>query len=102
MIDTFVNTDLEFYQQYYNDKGIYSGCAAVVVLIVGEYIIVANVGDCRAVLSKGGKAINLTVDHKPENPIEKDRIHKSGGTIQGNRIERLAVSRAFGDFSCKR
>ena len=41
-------------------------------LIVNDTCYVANVGDCRAILSlDGGKTIRtITVDHKPEDIIE--------------------------------
>ena len=33
-----------------------------------------NVGDCRAVLCRGGLAEALTTDHKPDNEEEQKRI----------------------------
>ena len=48
----------------------------------GETTIVsANVGDSRAVLSRQGKAKDLTVDHKPNDKREKSRIKKLGGKV---------------------
>lgn len=40
------------------------GAAAVAILILGNRIFCASVGDSRAVLSRHGKAINLSVDQK--------------------------------------
>ena len=45
-------------------------------------LISANVGDSRAVLSRSGKAIDLTTDHKPNNPSERKRIESLGGTVK--------------------
>lgn len=45
------------------------GSAACLMLIVGNRIFTANVGDSRAVLSRKGTAINLSYDHKPVNNL---------------------------------
>lgn len=71
-------------------------------MIIGDYIVSANCGDSRAMLSRAGTAINLTEDHKPNFPIELARIKRKGGEIIGSRLGALAVSRAFGDFSEKK
>lgn len=58
-----------------------SGSCAIVVLIVGEKCYVANVGDSRALLSthSGQRVVGLSRDHKPEDPIEKERVLHAGG-----------------------
>lgn len=40
---------------------------------VARSVISANVGDSRAVLARGSKALDLTKDHKPEDPAERQR-----------------------------
>lgn len=79
-----------------------------------------NLGDSRAVLCRGGHAIPLTSDHKPDRPDERQRIQKAGGFVgnfggiarvysasgAGLAVESqlsmyLAVSRAFGDRPLK-
>jgi len=79
-------------------------------------VIVANIGDSRAVLCRNDTAFALTRDHKPNDPIERTRIEKSGGKvtwngdvdkelnpIEGRGVYRvngiLALSRAIGDRS---
>lgn len=80
-----------------------SGCTATVVVITPLYIICANAGDSRAVMSSSqNTTIALSHDHKPENPDERARIEKHGGTVLNNRVNgNLAVSRGFGDFDLK-
>lgn len=78
-----------------------TGSTAVVAVVTDRYIIVANVGDSRAVLCHGGIAIPLSFDHKPDRPDERARIEASGGRViylNGARVEGiLAMSRALGD-----
>jgi len=77
---------------------------------------VINIGDSRVVLGKkdgslvdgGGTDMGLTTDHKPDHPIEKERIYRCGGTVEcteGGGVARvngdLAVSRSFGDRDYK-
>ncbi|RLN35496.1 hypothetical protein C2845_PM03G08410 [Panicum miliaceum] len=80
--------------------------AATVILINGETLVVANVGDSRAVLrDAGGTARQLSVDHEPLR--ERSAIESRGGfvtEIHGDvpRVDaQLAMSRAFGDRSLK-
>jgi serine/threonine protein phosphatase PrpC len=44
---------------------------------------IANVGDSRAVRSQnqGSEVINLSIDHKPDNPSEEKRILYNGGKV---------------------
>lgn len=80
--------------------------AVTAMLINGQTLIVANVGDSRAVISKKGVAEQLSVDHEPNR--EREIIESKGGfvsNIPGDvpRVDgQLAVARAFGDKSLKR
>jgi len=60
-----------------------SGSCAVVVLIVGDMVYVANVGDSRSILSSdlGSKVYPLTKDQKPIEASESKRILENGGKI---------------------
>jgi len=82
-----------------------SGCTAVVTLLnhKTKQIITANIGDSRGVLSRAGKAVELSFDHKPEDDIEHTRIKKAGGylTSDGRVKGGLNLSRAFGDHQYK-
>ncbi|XP_027064631.1 probable protein phosphatase 2C 58 isoform X1 [Coffea arabica] len=79
--------------------------AVTAILINCEKLVVANVGDSRAVIRKKGLANQLSVDHEPSK--EKNIIESKGGfvsNIPGDvpRVDgQLAVARAFGDKSLK-
>ncbi|CAN1145132.1 Probable protein phosphatase 2C 28 [Linum perenne] len=89
-----------------NVAGFRGGSTAVTVILVdGKKLIVANVGDSRAVMCRKGVAKQLTVDHDPE--AERDAVESRGGCVirrPGNvdRVDgQLAMSRAFGDGKVK-
>ncbi|KAJ7535152.1 hypothetical protein O6H91_12G021000 [Diphasiastrum complanatum] len=77
------------------------GSTAVVAVVGPSQIIVGNCGDSRAVLSRGGKAIALSKDHKPDREDELARVEAAGGHVifwNGFRVLGvLAMSRAIGD-----
>ena len=78
------------------------GSAALVCLLYKNSLVSVNCGDCRALLSRGSQAIQLTTDHKPDLPSERSRIEKLGGFVNNGRVQnKLALSRAFGDFEYK-
>jgi len=87
-----------------------SGTTATILYVTAEAILVANIGDSRAVLSRGGSyssnerptAIQLTVDHVASNEQEQIQVKNRGGYIKmGGGIDRvngiLAVTRTIGD-----
>ncbi|RDY05382.1 putative protein phosphatase 2C 39, partial [Mucuna pruriens] len=101
--------------------------AVTAILINCQKLVVANVGDSRAVLCKKGVAKQLSVDHEPTT--EHDDITNRGGFVSKFPVHleqdglcssakdttfvitsgdvprvdgRLAVSRAFGDKSLKK
>jgi serine/threonine protein phosphatase PrpC len=57
------------------------GSTALCCLIHGGKVFVANAGDSRAVACIAGRTIPLSVDHKPNLPAERARIHLAGGTV---------------------
>jgi serine/threonine protein phosphatase PrpC len=97
-----------------------SGTTAVVVIKQGLDLVIANLGDSRAILGtmaeNGIMASQLTTDLKPSVPSEAERILKCNGRIlalkEEPHIQRvwlpyddspgLAMSRAFGDFVLKK
>ena len=60
-----------------------SGSCGLILLLVNNIIYIANVGDSRCVGSfKNGKLLkDITFDHKPNAPYERERILKNGGKI---------------------
>lgn len=80
-----------------------SGTTAVTVLIKGDQLYCANVGDSRAVASVKGQALPLSMDHKPYHVKESNRIYAAGGWVKYNRVNgNLALSRALGDYIFKK
>ncbi|XP_022769417.1 probable protein phosphatase 2C 27 isoform X3 [Durio zibethinus] len=81
---------------------IYSGTTALTALIFGRRLIIANAGDCRAVLGRRGRAIEMSKDHKPNCTSERLRIEKLGGVIYDGYLNgQLSVARALGDWHMK-
>ena len=60
-----------------------SGSCALVLLILNDICYIANLGDSRALYScnDGKKFLQISRDHKPNDPLEKNRIYKAGGSI---------------------
>ncbi|XP_071496211.1 protein phosphatase 1G-like [Diadema antillarum] len=85
------------------EPGSDSGSTAVVAVLKGKLLTVANIGDSRCVLSRGGTAVDMSYDHKPEDFMELRRIEKAGGKVtQDGRVNGgLNLSRAFGDHCYK-
>jgi len=85
----------------------YRGTTANIVLVDHEkkLMYVANAGDSRSVLYSKNETTELSVDHKPYLPTERERIEKAGSRIDEEtfRIDGvLNLSRAIGDFAFKK
>ena len=85
--EAFINAENAFMQQAIDfnrnvlvDK---SGSCACVMLIINDILYAINLGDSRALLSidSGQTLRQITRDHKPNDPIEKKRIEKSGAKV---------------------
>lgn len=98
--DAYQQTDSEFLKVENNEHRD-AGSTALTATMVGNHLLVANVGDSRAVLCRSGKAVALSRDHKPNQSDERKRIEDAGGFVMWAGTWRvagvLAVSRAFGD-----
>ncbi|KAL0970610.1 hypothetical protein UPYG_G00244400 [Umbra pygmaea] len=82
--------------------------ATVAVLRDGVELVVASVGDSRALLCRKGRAKKLSIDHTPDRKDERQRVKLSGGFVtwnslgQANVNGRLAMTRSIGDFHLKK
>ncbi|CAD8202586.1 unnamed protein product [Paramecium octaurelia] len=80
----------------------YAGCTANVALIHKNTLYVANAGDSRSVLCRNNTNFDMSVDHKPDNQEEKQRIERAGGFVSDGRVNgNLNLSRALGDLEYK-
>ncbi|CAO2816717.1 unnamed protein product [Amaranthus hypochondriacus] len=97
----------------------FSGSTAVVVLKQGDDLLIANLGDSRAILGTNGQngvtAVQLTTELKPSIPEEAKRIRRFNGRVFARRNEAgfprawlpdsqspgMAMSRSFGDLVMK-
>ena len=94
--EAFLRTDEDFYGAA---PGETSGSTGLAACVIGGKLYIANAGDCRAVLSRKGKAIELSQDQKPSSQGELERIKKAGGFVEDGYVNGLlGVSRAFGDW----
>lgn len=109
----------------------FSGTTCVIVFMIDKKVICANTGDSRAILIKESNSLSmedkndndpfthyntvyLSLDHKPENKEEKERIESLGGFvdqypedgiksgpyrvwIKGETYPGIAISRTLGD-----
>lgn len=98
---SIINSILSVDKTIFTNK-IPSGTTANICIIYNNKLFTANVGDSRSVLSRNGKAISLSYDHKPSNKHEMKRIQNSTGFVHNGRVNgKLAVSRALGDNTLK-
>ena len=101
------------------------GSTAVWAIVTESHTIVANVGDSRCILLQKEQVINLSEDHRPDLPREKERIEKAGlkvkyetytdesksdgdesktisiAKVQLSEMNQMGTSRTFGDFEYK-
>ncbi|KAI5597467.1 hypothetical protein BDE02_02G068200 [Populus trichocarpa] len=100
IVEAFRQTDAEYlHEEKAHQKD--AGSTASTAVLLGDRLLVANVGDSRVVACRAGSAIPLSIDHKPDRSDERQRIEEAGGFVVWAGTWRvggvLAVSRAFGD-----
>jgi len=127
--EAFAQTDKEILNMAERKKFELVGSTAVTALLHGNpklgtalRLVIANLGDSRAVLCRGGQAVAVSEDHKPTRVDEKKRIERAGGLVLQVRgawrvaastnpnsmsksarreYQGLAMTRSFGDLYFK-
>lgn len=96
LIQGLLNLNNKLEKERYKDIG----SCAIVGLLDGNNLTVANLGDSKLIVSRNGKAIALSDDHNCLNQHEQERIKKITGRVpESKRLNGyLSVSRALGDF----
>jgi len=86
--EAFVQTDKEILGLAERKKFEGQGSTAVVALLHGNpklgtalRLVIAHVGNSRAVLCRAGQAVAVTEDHTPNLVNEKKRIERGGGLV---------------------
>mmetsp|Transcript_14970 Transcript_14970/g.16939 ORF Transcript_14970/g.16939 Transcript_14970/m.16939 type:complete len:328 (-) Transcript_14970:129-1112(-) len=80
----------------------FSGSTGVACFVTPEYIVVANTGDSRLAICQDSKVAFASMDHKPNDDRERQRVEQAGGIIADDRVNGdLASARSFGDFRYK-
>ncbi|KAL6190793.1 hypothetical protein ACLB2K_037187 [Fragaria x ananassa] len=78
------------------------GTTALTALVLGRQLLVANAGDCRAVLCRKGVAFDMSQDHKPTYSPERRRVEQLGGYIDDGYLNGyLSVTRTLGNWDFK-
>ncbi|XP_042490651.1 probable protein phosphatase 2C 27 [Macadamia integrifolia] len=96
---SFMETDAAIARRSSLQSALSSGTTALTAMIFGRSLLVANAGDCRAVLSRLGVAIEMSRDHRPCCMTERKRIESLGGFIDDGYLNgELGVTRALGDW----
>jgi len=127
--EAFLQTDKEILSTADRKKSQLVGSTCVSALLHGNpklgtalRLVIANLGDSRAVLCRGGQAVAVSEDHKPDRMDEKKRVERAGGLVLQVRgawrvaastnpnsmsksarkeYQGLAMTRSFGDLYFK-
>eukprot|EP00249_Psilotum_nudum_P012220 c23659_g1_i2 orf=508-1125(+) len=78
--ETYKLTDSKYLEAESNEHRD-AGSTASTAVLVGDRLLVANVGDSRAVICRAGEAVALSTDHKPNRTDERQRIEEAGGVV---------------------
>ncbi|XP_024037571.1 protein kinase and PP2C-like domain-containing protein isoform X2 [Citrus clementina] len=115
LLEAFIRTDVTFRNELDSlrkskrvvQKDWHPGCTAIAALIVRNRLFVANAGDCRAILCRGGHPFALSRDHVASCLAERERVVSAGGNVNWQvdtwRVgpPALQVTRSIGDDDLK-
>ncbi|EGZ06584.1 hypothetical protein PHYSODRAFT_531875 [Phytophthora sojae] len=87
--ECFARIDKEFLAKA-EEESLDDGTTAAVVLIRGNRLITANIGDSRAVVSIGGQALDIIEEQTPGREDERRRIEAQGGWVKEERELQLS------------
>ncbi|CAI5735606.1 unnamed protein product [Peronospora farinosa] len=87
--ECFARIDKEFLQKA-EEESLDDGTTAAVVLIRGNRLITANIGDSRAVVSIRGQALDIIEEQTPGRADERKRIENQGGWVNEERELQLS------------
>ncbi|KAE9123548.1 hypothetical protein PF005_g8184 [Phytophthora fragariae] len=87
--ECFARIDEEFLAKA-EEESLDDGTTAAVVLIRGNRLITANIGDSRAVVSIGGQALDIIEEQTPGREDERKRIESQGGWVKEERELQLS------------
>lgn len=79
------NTPSKYVAVHNRDKK-KAGSTATTCLVLGPRLYMANVGDSRTVLCRGGKLRMASNDHKPCRADEQERVQRAGGYVSHRRV----------------
>jgi serine/threonine protein phosphatase PrpC len=90
-------------QENKENEDFYAGCTANVIVIKDGTLYCSNAGDSRCCVGNNGQLVKMSKDHKPDDPLEKQRITEAGGFVSEGRVNsNLNLSRALGDLEYKK
>ncbi|PWA38474.1 PPM-type phosphatase domain, Protein phosphatase 2C family [Artemisia annua] len=67
----------------------YCGTTDLTVFILGKHVLIANAGDCRAVISRKGVAKQMTQDNRSYYLQEKKRVEELGGYFEDGYLNEM-------------
>ena len=98
----FLDVERNFLEWAKRDQ-LEDGTTAVIAILLGNELHVANVGDSEAVLCHNGTSVELTTVHNPaKNPNESERVEQAGGKIYHSRVGHPCLNHAYFNLAISR